>query len=82
MRNSHNPLDFRTPRGASTARPAAQALSASCDEGGLPVSTNPELVARYLMTVANGIAVQASGGVGRDELQEIADMTLLTWPDA
>lgn len=52
------------------------------DEGDLPTGTDPGLLARYLMTVANGIAVQASGGAGRDELQEIADMALLTWPPA
>jgi AcrR family transcriptional regulator len=50
------------------------------DEGDLPAGTDPGLLARYLMTVANGIAVQAAGGASRDELQLVADMALSTWP--
>ncbi|MFD7001368.1 TetR/AcrR family transcriptional regulator [Streptomyces mirabilis] len=52
------------------------------DEGDLPPDADPELLARYLMTVANGIAVQAAGGTARDELQQVADMALRSWPPA
>ncbi|MFE6285583.1 TetR/AcrR family transcriptional regulator [Streptomyces sp. NPDC057877] len=52
------------------------------DEGDLPSDADPELLARYLMTVANGIAVQAAGGVGRAELQQVADAALRNWPPA
>ncbi|AUA08813.1 HTH-type transcriptional repressor ComR [Streptomyces malaysiensis subsp. malaysiensis] len=52
------------------------------DEGDLPPDTDPELLARYLMTVANGIAVQAASGATRDELQQVADMALRSWPPA
>ncbi|MEU4401806.1 TetR/AcrR family transcriptional regulator [Micromonospora orduensis] len=52
------------------------------DEGDLPPGTDPGLLARYLMTVANGIAVQAAGGTTGDELQLVADMALRTWPPA
>ena len=52
------------------------------DEGDLPVGADPGLLARYLMTVANGIAVQAAGGTAADELQLVADMALQTWPPA
>ncbi|ROO58566.1 TetR family transcriptional regulator [Micromonospora sp. Llam0] len=50
------------------------------DEGDLPADAEPGLLARYLMTVANGIAVQAAGGTARDELQLVADMALRSWP--
>ena len=50
------------------------------DEGDLPAGADPGLLARYLMTVANGIAVQAAGGAGRDDLQLVADMALVAWP--
>ncbi|MFJ6085802.1 TetR/AcrR family transcriptional regulator [Streptomyces sp. NPDC092369] len=50
------------------------------DEGDLPEGTDPELLARYLMTVSNGIAVQAAGGATRSELQQVADAALRTWP--
>ncbi len=52
------------------------------DEGDLPADADPGLLARYLMTVANGIAVQAAGGTARDELRSVADMALRTWPPA
>ncbi|MFQ6142321.1 TetR/AcrR family transcriptional regulator [Streptomyces seoulensis] len=52
------------------------------DEGDLPPDTDPDLLARYLMTVANGIAVQAAGGATRNELQQVADTALTNWPPA
>ncbi|MFE1935403.1 hypothetical protein ACFW95_34555 [Streptomyces sp. NPDC059474] len=36
--------------------------------------------ARYVTTLAFGIAVQAASGVARDELQEMADAALRNWP--
>ena len=50
------------------------------DEGDLPPDTDPGLLARYIMTVANGIAVQAASGVSRDNLQQVADTALRNWP--
>jgi AcrR family transcriptional regulator len=50
------------------------------DDGDLPPGTDPALLARYLTALAYGIAVQAAGGVGRDELQEMADAALRAWP--
>ncbi len=37
-------------------------------------------MARYVTTLAFGISVQAASGVGRDELQEMADTALRNWP--
>ncbi|WP_432840132.1 TetR/AcrR family transcriptional regulator [Dactylosporangium sp. CA-092794] len=50
------------------------------DEGDLPPGSDPETLARYIMALANGIAVQAAGGTGRDELQQVADLALRNWP--
>ncbi|MEU4512343.1 TetR/AcrR family transcriptional regulator [Nonomuraea wenchangensis] len=50
------------------------------DDGDLPAETDPRLLARYVTTLAFGIAVQAASGVGREELQEMADAALRTWP--
>lgn len=52
------------------------------EEGDLPLSTDPAFLARYLMTLANGIAVQAAGGTPRDDLQQVADAALRNWPPA
>ena len=51
-------------------------------EGDLPAGADPALLARYLMTVANGIAVQAAGGAPRDELQQMADLAMRSRPPA
>ncbi|MER7369310.1 TetR/AcrR family transcriptional regulator [Nonomuraea wenchangensis] len=50
------------------------------DDGDLPPESDPRLLARYVTTLAFGIAVQAASGVGRAELQEMADAALRTWP--
>ncbi len=52
------------------------------DEGDLPPETDPGLLARYVHTLQSGIAVEAASGVGRDELQELADAALRNWPVA
>lgn len=50
------------------------------NEGDLPSDTDPGLLARYIMTVSNGIAVQAASGTTRDDLQQVADAVLRNWP--
>ncbi|MFD7666108.1 TetR/AcrR family transcriptional regulator [Streptomyces sp. NPDC059788] len=52
------------------------------DEGDLAPGTDPGLLARYIMTVANGIAVQAASGATAEDLQLVADMALRGWPPA
>ncbi|MBI0297294.1 TetR/AcrR family transcriptional regulator [Streptomyces sp. PRKS01-29] len=51
-------------------------------EGDLPPDADPGILARYLMTVANGMAVQAASGATREELRQVADMALRGWPPA
>lgn len=50
------------------------------EDGDLPPEADPGLLARYLLTVGNGIAVQAASGVGPDELQRVAEGALRNWP--
>jgi AcrR family transcriptional regulator len=57
-------------------------LQRALDEGDLPSDADPGQLARYVMTVAFGIAVQAAGGTPRAELQEVADVALRSWPSA
>jgi AcrR family transcriptional regulator len=49
-------------------------------EEDLPSSADPADLAKYVATVANGIAVQAAGGATRHELSRVADLALLAWP--
>jgi len=55
-------------------------FSQAVDDGDLPPDASPALLARYLTALTYGIAVQAAGGVSRDELQEMADAALRAWP--
>jgi AcrR family transcriptional regulator len=57
-------------------------LDRAVEEGDLPAGAQPDLLARYLVTVANGIAVQAASGVERAVLQDVADVALRSWPTA
>ncbi len=50
------------------------------EEGDLPPDTDPAMLARYLMTVANGVAVQATGGTSRNDLDTVVEAALRNWP--
>lgn len=49
-------------------------------EGDLPPDSNPASLARYVMTVSNGLAVQAAAGATAEELREVARMAVEAWP--
>ena len=49
-------------------------------DGDLPATADATVLARYLTTMMQGIAVQAVGGTTREDLRKIAEMVLLTWP--
>lgn len=49
-------------------------------EGDLPKTANAESLAAFVMTVTQGIAVQAKAGVSRETLEAVADQALSTWP--
>ncbi|WP_404199284.1 TetR/AcrR family transcriptional regulator [Streptomyces tauricus] len=50
------------------------------DEGDLPRDADPRRLARFVMTMGFGIAVQAANGLGPAELDEIVDTAMLGWP--
>ena len=76
-RAAHGALVAWREEGVSRLRQRFQQAS---DEGDLPSGTDPGLLARYVMTVSNGIAVQAASGTAREELQQIADAAVRNWP--
>ncbi len=61
-------------------RAIRERFEGAVEDGDLPGEADPALLARYVTTLSFGIAVQAAGGVGRDELQELADAALRNWP--
>jgi AcrR family transcriptional regulator len=48
--------------------------------GEIAPELDPADYARYIMTVLEGMSVQAAGGASRVDLHKVADMTLRTWP--
>ncbi len=50
-------------------------------EGDLSARADPAALARYITTVAQGMAVQAAGGATRKELQQVVELALRAWPE-
>ena len=57
----------------------AQRLARAQKEGDLPPDARPNDLARYVCTVAQGLAVQASGGATVPQLRRAAELALMTW---
>jgi AcrR family transcriptional regulator len=57
-----------------------QRLRRAKREGDLPADSDPAALARYLMTVTNGMSVQAAGGASRRDLKKVAETALRAWP--
>jgi AcrR family transcriptional regulator len=55
-------------------------LERAKEAGELPPGLEPAEFARYIMTVLEGMSVRAAAGATREELLEVAEMTLRTWP--
>jgi hypothetical protein len=49
-------------------------------DGDLPSDSDPGDLARYIATISHGMAVQAAGGVPRDELTRVAALAMRAWP--
>ena len=49
-------------------------------EGDLPKNADPTELAHYVITVVRGMAVQAAGGAGQDQLRRVAQIALRAWP--
>ncbi len=57
-----------------------QRLQRAVAEGDLAPDADPELLARYVMSLAQGMAVQASGGVTRAQLLPLVALAMRAWP--
>jgi AcrR family transcriptional regulator len=49
-------------------------------EGDLPRNANPAELARYVMTVLHGMAIQGADGASPDQLRRVAQVALHAWP--
>jgi AcrR family transcriptional regulator len=57
-------------------------LQCAIGAGEIAPEFDPADYARYIMTVLEGMSVQAAGGASRADLHKVADLTLRTWPGA
>jgi AcrR family transcriptional regulator len=55
-------------------------LERAKQENDLPADIESEALARYMVAVLQGLAVQAKTGASREELASMIDMALRTWP--
>lgn len=49
-------------------------------EGDLPRSADPVVLARYVVTIAHGMAVEAASGASRQELLQVVRTAMKAWP--
>jgi AcrR family transcriptional regulator len=57
-----------------------QRLERALREGDLPAATDVPTLTLFLVSMMNGIAVQARSGHTRDELNSVVDLALNVWP--
>ncbi|WP_326560529.1 TetR/AcrR family transcriptional regulator [Micromonospora sp. NBC_01796] len=50
------------------------------DEGDLPAANSPDDLARYIMTVSEGLAVHASAGATQQDLERVVELALRVVP--
>jgi AcrR family transcriptional regulator len=55
-------------------------LEQAKSDGDLPEDSDPAALARYVMTVAQGMAIQAASGARRDALHHVIATALMAWP--
>jgi AcrR family transcriptional regulator len=65
---------------ANALRLVRERLERARREGDLAEGVDCADLARYLMTVVHGLAVQAAGGATRQQLRRVADLALRAWP--
>jgi AcrR family transcriptional regulator len=69
---------MRAARGAAVER-VKDRLARARDEGELPQSLDLQVLARFIVTLQNGMSLQARNGVGRGELEAAARLSLAGW---
>jgi AcrR family transcriptional regulator len=66
-------------RSASEAA-LAERFERAKQEGDLGSAVNPASLARFVVTITQGMSVQATAGATRADLIAVADMALMAWP--
>ena len=67
-------------RNAAGEKAVRQRFERARREADLPLDSNSTDLARYVMTVLRGLAVQAGGGATRKQLRSVIDTAMRAWP--
>ncbi|WP_174296586.1 TetR/AcrR family transcriptional regulator [Sphingomonas bacterium] len=67
-------------RRASSHAALVARMERARDEGDLPAKADPAGLARFLIAILQGMAVQAGAGASREELAQLIDTGLAIWP--
>ena len=67
-------------RRASLTEAIRERLERALGEGDLPSGSNPPALARYVVAVMRGMAVEAASGASGAELNQIVDVAMSAWP--
>jgi AcrR family transcriptional regulator len=67
-------------RAQSSRAALVERFERAIGEGDFSLPVSAEAMTQYLMTLLQGIAVQAGTGATREQLQQVAEATLATWP--
>lgn len=77
--NSPIQQDIRA-RAQSSRNAMIERMQRAIDEGDFSLPITAEAITQYLMAVLQGISVQAGADASREQLQQVAEATLATWP--
>jgi hypothetical protein len=66
-------------RSSSHAQLVARFKRASAEQD-FPANIEPEALARFLVALVQGMAVHASSGASRNELEQLVQVSLQIWP--
>ncbi|MBO9712956.1 TetR/AcrR family transcriptional regulator [Sphingomonas sp.] len=67
-------------RSQAAHRSMVERMQRAIDEGDFNAPVDAEGIAKYLVAIVQGMAVQAGAGATREELQRLVDTTLAVWP--
>lgn len=79
--NAGSPIRDDVQARTQSARNALVArMQQGIDDGDFTMPVSADAMTRYLMAVMQGISVQAGAGASREQLQQVVDAALATWP--
>lgn len=67
-------------RAESAKQMIVDRMQRAIDAGEFAVPTDANAITRYLLAIMQGMSVQAQGGATRNELMQVAESALLSWP--